>query len=75
MNKVKIIFALSVWVIILPYLGFPISLKNILFSLTGLGMMFVNYMLYKDLKAGEQEEKTFDNFSENSNFKEEEIKP
>jgi hypothetical protein len=73
MSKVKIIFILSIWVTILPYLGFPISLKNILFSVTGLGLLYLAYMLYRDLKEGETKEKTFDNFSENDNFRENEV--
>ena len=68
MIKVKIILGLGVWVAILPYLGFPYSLKNILFSITGLGIIYLSYMLYMDFKAGETKKKTFDNFSENSNF-------
>ncbi len=74
MSKVKIIFGLSVWITLLPYLGFPLSLKNALFSLTGLGLVYLSYMLYKDLKAGETEEKIFDNFSENSDFGEDKTK-
>ena len=75
MSKVKIIFVLGVWVAILSYLGFPYSLKNILFSITGLGIIYLCYLLYKDLKVGETKGKTFDNFSENSNFNENETKP
>ncbi|MFA4975171.1 MAG: hypothetical protein WC839_01230 [Candidatus Paceibacterota bacterium] len=71
MNKVKIIFILSVWIIILPYLGFPYSLKNILFSITGLVLVYFSYLLYNDFKKGESKEKKFDNFSENSDFNEE----
>jgi len=66
MSKVKIIFVLGVWVAILPYLGFPYSLKNILFSITGLGIIYLGYLLYNDFKKVEAEEKTFENFSENS---------
>jgi hypothetical protein len=73
MSKVKIISGLGIWVAILPYLGFPYSLKNILFSLSGLGLIYLGYMLYRDFKAGETEEKTFENFSENNNFSESEI--
>lgn len=68
MSKVKIIFGLSVWITILPYLGFPYSLKNVLFSVTGLGLIYLAYTLYRDFKAGETKEKTFDNFSENNNL-------
>jgi len=72
MSKVKIIFVLGIWIAILPYLGFPYSLKNILFFVTGLGIVYLCYLLYKDLKVRETKGKTFDNFSENSNFNENE---
>jgi hypothetical protein len=75
MSKVKIIFALGVWIAVLPYLGFPYSLKNTLFSITGLGLIYIGYVLYQNYKAGESKEKKFDNFSENSNFIENEAKP
>lgn len=71
MSKVKIIFILSIWIIILPYLGFPYSLKNTLFSITGLVLVYFSYLLYNDFKKGESKEKKFDNFSENSDFNEE----
>ena len=75
MSKVKIIFGLGVWVAILPYLGFPYSLKNILFSVSGLVIIYLCYILYRDLKRGEtKEEETFDNFSENNDFNENGIK-
>ena len=75
MNKAKIIFILGVWVAVLPYLGFPYSLKNILFSITGLIFIYISFNFYKSLGLGETKEKTFDNFSENNNFNENEIKP
>ena len=53
---------------ILPYLGFPLSLKNVFFSITGLGIIYLCYLLYRDLKVGETGKKTFDNFSENKDF-------
>lgn len=52
----------------MPYLGFPISWKNILFTLTGLGLIYFSYLLYKESKASETEKETFDNFRENGNF-------
>ena len=70
MSKLRIIFSLSVWITILPYLGFPIGLKNTLFSLTGLVLILFSYLLYKKMKVGEKSEKKFENFSENSNFSE-----
>lgn len=70
MSKLKIIFILSILVTILSYLGFPSYLKNILYSVFGLGIAVLAYVLYKDIKVKEVKEKTFDNFSENSNFDE-----
>lgn len=61
------VFVLGIWVAVLPYLGFPFFLKNILFSATGLGLIYVSYLFYSSLK-GDIREKTFDNFSENHNF-------
>ena len=53
----------------MPYLGFPYSLKNILFTLSGLGIMYFSYVLYTESVVKEnKEEKTFDNFSENIGF-------
>lgn len=59
---------IGVWVIILPYLGFPSGLKSILFALTGLLIMYLSYGLYLEAKTTKKEPKSFDNFSENKNF-------
>ncbi len=72
MSKEKIIFILGIWIAVLPYLGFPLSLKNSLLLITGLSLVYLGYLLYKDAKASEKKGKTFDNFSENSNFSEKE---
>lgn len=68
MSKIKIVFILGIWIAILPYLGFPLSLKNIIFSITGLVIIYFSYLIYNNEKTGEKEEKTFDNFSENRDF-------
>jgi hypothetical protein len=71
MWKARIFLILGVWITVLPYLGFPYSWKDVLTTLSGLGLIYVSYMLYRELKIKEiKEEKTFDNFSENE-FKEE----
>ncbi|OGI82255.1 hypothetical protein A3I95_01450 [Candidatus Nomurabacteria bacterium RIFCSPLOWO2_02_FULL_44_12] len=71
MRKIRIVLVLGVWVVVLPYLGFPFFWKNILLSLTGLGVVYIGYALYREylVKDGKQ---VFDNFSENSNFNEKE---
>ena len=68
MNKAYMFLILGIWVTILPYLGFPSSWKDVFYTLTGLGLVFLSYLLYKDSKARKDNEKTFDNFSENSDF-------
>ena len=66
MTKAYIILVLGVWIAVLPYLGFPASWKNILATISGFGLMYVSFVLYKEYKAQEiKEEKVFDNFSEN----------
>ncbi|MFA6353843.1 MAG: hypothetical protein WCW93_02840 [Candidatus Paceibacterota bacterium] len=71
MKRARIFLILGIWIAILPYLGFPYSWKSVLTTLSGLGLIGMSYMLYRELKTKEiKEEKTFDNFSENK-FKEE----
>lgn len=74
MWKTRILLILGIWITILPYLGFPYSWKDVLITLSGLGLIGVSYMLYQESKIKEIiEEKPFDNFSEN-NFQEGEEK-
>ena len=71
MQKARIFLFLGIWMTILPYLGFPYFWKDILTTLSGLGLICVSFILYKESKKEERkEEKTFDNFREN-NFTEE----
>jgi hypothetical protein len=58
---------------ILPYLGFPYSWKDVIFSVSGLALIYFSYTLYREYKAKDNQKKTFDNFSENSNFEDKEI--
>ena len=70
MRKAYIFLGLGIWITALPYLGFPYSWKDILFTVSGLGLIYLSYVLYKDYKIEENKEskkKTFDNFSENNN--------
>ncbi len=56
MSKAKTILILGVWMTVLPYLGFPHFLKNLLLSLSGLGICFVGYVMHRDLKTGRNKE-------------------
>jgi len=70
MQKARMFLVLGVFVTILPYLGFPYSWKDVLYTLSGLVLIFLSYLLYKDYKTKENQEKTFDNFRENNDFNE-----
>jgi len=69
MKKSKIFLTLGLWVAILPYLGFPYEFRRILFSVTGVLIMYLSYTLYLENKKNNKEiKKEFDNFSENQDF-------
>ncbi|MCX6758000.1 MAG: hypothetical protein NTZ44_03925 [Candidatus Nomurabacteria bacterium] len=71
MKKARTLLTIGIWVAILPYLGFPSSWKNILFVLTGLGLFYFAYVLYKQAKEIKNDnKKSFDSFSENREFRE-----
>jgi hypothetical protein len=73
MLKARILLALGTWVTILQYLGFPSSWKDVLYVLSGLGLIFLSYFIYRDYQIKENKERegeAFDNFSENDNFSE-----
>ncbi|MEJ0002212.1 MAG: hypothetical protein WDN09_03510 [bacterium] len=67
MQRARILLAFGVWIAVLPYLGFPIAWKNIFFVVTGVGLAYFGYVLYREhkVRTGRQ---TFDNFSENRDF-------
>ena len=65
MDKLKMLFFFGVFITVLPYLGFPLSFKNILITLSGIGVIYVYYGFSKE-KIAEGEKETFSNFSESS---------
>jgi hypothetical protein len=68
MTKARVFLILGIWVTILPYLGFPNSWKDVLTTLSGLGLIFLSYLFYKDSGTVEKKEEKFDNFKENGDF-------
>jgi len=66
MKKAWTLLVLGVWVAILPFLGFPYSWQGVLISLTGLALIYLSFVLYKEFRnKQENEDEKFDNFSEN----------
>ncbi len=70
MKKIRVLLILGLWIAILPYLGFPSTWKNILFSLSGMTLVYFSYMMYVGTKSKKIAKKSFENFSENQNFPE-----
>jgi hypothetical protein len=68
MRKTRLLLLLGIWVAVLPYLGFPYAWKDTLTALSGLGLIFFSYILYRDYKKREEVKEIFDNFRENSDF-------
>ncbi len=48
MIKQRAIFIIGLWVLLLPFLGFPIIWKKILFAGTGILLMGLAYLLYRE---------------------------
>ena len=65
MRRAYILLAFGIWFAVLPHLGLPYSWKDVLFTLTGLGLIYFSYVLYGESKAKEIKTETFDNFREN----------
>jgi hypothetical protein len=66
MQTARTLLIMGIWIVILPYLGFPLFWKNMLFTLTGFGLMYIAYNLYVKIKVAlEKKKRKFDNFSEN----------
>ena len=68
MRKARILLILGVWMAILPFLGFPYSWKDIFTTLTGLGLLYLGYMIFLDYKTRGNKKETFDSFKENGDF-------
>ena len=50
MSKHRTLFFIGIWVVILPFLGFPVLIKTILSTLTGLLIIYISYREYKNAK-------------------------
>jgi len=50
MRKEKTLFILGIWVSVLHFLGFPSSIRKILFLITGFAIMYLAYLFYLEVK-------------------------
>jgi len=51
MRKEKTLFIIGLWVMVLPFLGFPGTWKTVLFILTGVSLVYLGYLFYMEAKA------------------------
>ena len=72
MKRARILLLLGLWVAILPYLGLPYFWKNMLFTISGLGMVYLSFVFYKEHKKRTAGGTTFENFKENAEWTPEE---
>jgi hypothetical protein len=72
MRRVRVLLILGIWVAVLPFLGFPYSWKDILTALSGLALIYISFVMYRESKVREIGKETFDNFSENHHPRENE---
>lgn len=50
MRKEKTLFIIGIWIAVLPFLGFPVNWRKILFLITGLSIMYIAYLFYLEVK-------------------------
>lgn len=50
MRKEKTLLIIGLWVLILPFLGFSILWKKILFAVTGIAILYLGYLFYLEAK-------------------------
>jgi hypothetical protein len=50
MRKEKTLFIIGLWVIVLPFLGFPGSWKMVMLILTGISLIYLGYLFYMENK-------------------------
>lgn len=50
MSKGSAILLIGIWIILLPFLGFPYDLKNILFVFTGIALIYFGYSLRRKIR-------------------------
>lgn len=58
MTKQRLLFFIGIWVAVLPFLGFPATIRRVFFLMTGLGIILLSYFMYIQMKAiSERDEK------------------
>ncbi len=61
MRKEKTLFIIGLWVIILPFLGFTNIWRQILFTISGLAIIYLAYLFYLEYKSRSKKEEVIHN--------------
>lgn len=51
MRKERALFIIGLWVIVLPFSGFPSFWRTLFFTITGLVIMYIGYLFYLQAKS------------------------
>lgn len=51
MRKEKTLLIIGLWVVIFPFLGFPLVGRKILLLITGFAIIYLSYLFYLEVKA------------------------
>ncbi len=69
MRKERTLFFMGIWVAVLPFLGFPNSLRKVLFAISGIALVYLAYLFREENKARlallNKENQTMDPFVDN----------
>jgi hypothetical protein len=50
MRKERTLFIIGLWVLVLPFSGFPSAWRTLFFVVTGLAIMYIAYLFYLEAK-------------------------
>lgn len=50
MRKERTLFVIGLWVVVLPFSGFPSTWRTLFFVVTGLVIMYIAYLFYLEAK-------------------------
>lgn len=63
MRKERALFIIGLWVLVLPFSGFPSSWRTLFFVVTGILIMYIAYLFYlqakKNILSNSNHSKTF----------------
>jgi heme O synthase-like polyprenyltransferase len=65
MRKERTLLILGIWVMILPFLGFPNTWKQIMSTITGIALIYLAYLYYHQAKSRTKKQNTMKSFVDN----------